>query len=311
MFTRPDRTRHGLRLLVGLGLAAAMFGTAPTASAAPFPDVIALPEGWQREGIASGPGTTVYSGSRATGDIVAVDIRTGERTLVVDAPEGRTAVGIERDRFGRFWVAGGATGDVYVYDADGTPLEHYDFASAPTFVNDVVVTRDAAWFTDSQRPVLYKIPIARDGSLGEPEVVPLTGDYQHTTGFNLNGIDATRDGRWLFAVQSSTGNVYRIDPDTGEAVRIDLGGAQMTNGDGIYVEGRRLYVVQNRLNKVAVIELDRTFTSGTVVDELTSPAFDVPTTITRFGNRFYLVNARFTTPATPTTEYWITAIPRK
>jgi hypothetical protein len=307
MLTRSARTS---RLLAGFALAAAMVGTAPAASAAPFPEVIALPQGWQPEGIASGRGTIVYSGSRASGDIVAVDVRTGERTLVVDAPEGRMAVGIEQDRFGRFWVAGGATGDVYVYDADGTPLEHYDFQSNQTFVNDVVVTRDAAWFTDSQRPVLYKIPIGRDGTLGEPEVVPLSGQYVHTPGFNLNGIDATHGGRWLFAVQSSTGIVYRIDPDTGEAVVVDLGGAVMTNGDGIYVEGRRLYVVQNRLNKVAVIELDRTFTSGEVVDELTSPNFDVPTTITRFGNRFYLVNARFTTPATPTTEYWITAIRR-
>ena len=84
----------------------------------------------------------------------------------------------------------------------------------------------------------------------------------------------------------------------------------MTNGDGIYLEGRRLYVVQNQLNKVAVIRLDRTFTSGEVVDELTSPDFDVPTTITRFGHRFYLVNARFSTPPGPDTEYWITAIDR-
>jgi sugar lactone lactonase YvrE len=174
----------------------------------------------------------------------------------------------------------------------------------------VVVTRDAAWFTDSQQPVLYKIPIGRGGALGEPEVVPLTGDYVHTPGFNLNGIDATEDGRWLFAVQSNTGNVYRIDPDTGEAVLVDLGGESMTNGDGIYVEGRRLYVVQNRLNQVSVIRLDRTYTSGEVVDVLTSGDFDVPTTITRFGNRFYLVNARFTTPPGPNTEYWITAIDR-
>ncbi len=312
MPTPRHRSRPAtVRLLAALVAGAATFAGAPAASAARFPERIPLPDNWQPEGIASGRGTIVYSGSRATGDIVAVDVRTGERELVVDAPEGRTAVGIEQDRFGRFWVAGGATGDVYVYDADGTPIETYDFRDDTTFINDVVVTRDAAWFTDSQQPVLYKIPIGRDGSLGEPEVVPLSGDYQHAAGFNLNGIDATEDGRWLFAVQSNTGNVYRIDPDTGEAVLVDLGGVPMTNGDGIYVEGRRLYVVQNRLNQVSVIRLDRTYTSGEVVDVLTAPGeFDVPTTITRFGNRFYLVNARFTTPPGPDTEYWITAIER-
>ena len=314
MATPALRTSHAARLLVGLTVGAALLGVpAPASASAPaeqFPEVISLPNGWLPEGIASGPGTIVYSGSRADGDIVAVDLRTGERELVVDAPAGRIAVGIEQDSFGRFWVAGGPAGDVYVYDADGTPLATYDFASGGTFVNDVVVTSDAAWFTDSQRPVLYKVPIGPGGALGEGEVVPLTGDYQHVTGFNLNGIDATADGRWLVAVQSNTGSLYRIDPATGEAMQIDLGGAALRNGDGIYLEGRTLYVVQNRDNQVAVVELDRTLTSGTVVDELTSPDFDVPTTMTRFGNRFYLVNARFTTPPTPATEYWITAIPR-
>jgi sugar lactone lactonase YvrE len=306
---RADMSRP-LRLVAAAALATAMVATATPASAAPFPEVIALPNGWQPEGIAEGPGTIMYSGSRASGDIVAVDIRTGTRETVVDAPAGRTAVGIEADRFGRFWVAGGATGDVFVYNADGTPLRTYDFASTSTFINDVVVTKDAAWFTDSQQPVLYKIPIARNGALGDGVTVPLSGDYQHMAGFNLNGIDATRNGQTLVAVQSGAGVLYRIDAATGEATRIDLGGATVVNGDGVLLHGRKLYVVQNRLNKITVIRLDRTFTSGRIVDTITSPQFDVPTTMARFGNRFYLVNARFTTAATPDTPYWITAVRR-
>ena len=184
-------------------------------------------------------------------------------------------------------------------------------ADGPTFVNDVVVTREAAWFTDSRRPVLYRIPIARDGSLGDGETVPLSGDYEHVTGSNnLNGIDADHNGRMLIAVQSNTGALYKIAPATGEATRIDLGGATVVNGDGIYLEGLRLYVVQNRLNKVAVVRLDSTYSSGTVTGELSSQSFAVPTTIARFGSRFYLVNARFGTPATPTTQYWMTQLRR-
>jgi WD40 repeat protein len=306
------RTRPVTRVLVSLAAGAALLGAPAPASAEPFPEVIELPDGWQPEGIASGPGTIVYSGSRASGDIVAVDVVTGERELVVDAPAGRTAVGIEQDRQGRFWVSGGGTGDVYVYDENGEPLATYDFASSNTFINDVVVTRDAAWFTDSRQPVLYRIPIARDGSLGDAEIVPITGDdYVHTPGVNnLNGIDASRDGRFLVAVKSNDGTLYKIDPDTGEATLIDLGGASVPAGDGIYLEGRRLYVVQNRLNQVAVIEMSSQFTSGEIVDELTSGNFDVPTTITRFGSRFYLVNARFGTSGPEPAEYWITAIPR-
>jgi hypothetical protein len=303
--------RRAARLLVLLTAGATLLTAPAPASAEVFPEVIELPDGWQPEGIASGPGTIVYSGSRASGDIVAVNVVTGESDIAVDAPAGRTAVGIEQDRWGRFWVAGGATGDVLVYDENGDELAVYDFASSNTFINDVVVTRDAVWFTDSRQPVLYRIPIGRDGSLGDGETVPLSGDYVHTPGVNnLNGIDPSRDGRFLVAVQSNTGALYRIDPDTGETTRIDLGDATVVAGDGIYLEGRTLYVVQNRFNKVAVVELNSRFTSGEIVDELTSGNFDVPTTMTRFGNRFYLVNARFGTSGPEPAEYWITAIPR-
>jgi sugar lactone lactonase YvrE len=304
------RTRRAARLLVALIAGVALFAPSSAASAEAFPEVIPLPDGWQPEGIASGPGTIVYSGSRASGDIVAVDVATGEREIVVDAPAGRTAVGIEQDRFGRFWVAGGATGDVFVYDENGDELAVYDFASSETFINDVVVTRDAAWFTDSRKAVLYRILIDRDGTLGDGEIVPLSGDYEHGTGNNLNGIDASRDGDTLVAVQSNTGLLFNIDPETGETTLIDLDGATLPNGDGIYLENRTLYVVQNRLNKVAVIDMNRRLTSGSIEDELTSDNFDVPTTMTRFGSHFYLVNARFGTSGPEPAEYWITAIER-
>ncbi len=304
------RSRRTARLLVALLAGVAMFAPPAPASADSFPEVIALPEGWQPEGIASGPGTIVYSGSRATGDIIAVDVARGESEIVVDAPTGRTAVGIEQDRFGRFWVAGGATGDVFVYDENGDELAVYDFASGTTFVNDVVVTRDAAWFTDSRQPVLYRVPIGRDGSLGDGEIVPLSCDYVHGPGNNLNGIDATRDGDTLVAVASNIGALYNIDPESGCATAIDLGGATVVNGDGIYLENRTLYVVQNRFNKVAVIDLNRRLTSGSIEDELRSENFDVPTTMTRFGSHFYLVNARFGTSGPEPAEYWITAIER-
>ena len=298
--------------LVGalLPVVLAVLPAPPAAGQTYMPDVISLPAGWQPEGIAvSGSGRTMLSGSRATGDVVAVDIVTGRLRLVVDAPAGRTATGLEEDRFRRIWVSGGATGQAYVYAANGTTLAVYQLGEAPTFINDVVITDDAAWFTDSNKPVLYKIPIGWDGSLGQAVTVPLTGEYVHTPGFNINGIDETPDGRWLLAVQSSTGLLYRIDPNTGEATVVDLGGEVLTNGDGILVQGRTLYVVQNRLNKVSVFELDpRTWASGHKTGELTSPNFDVPTTIASLGNRFYLVNARFTTPATPTTPYTMVAV---
>ena len=132
----------------------------------------------------------------------------------------------------------------------------------------------------------------------------------HGAGNNLNGIDAPRDGSVLVAVQSNIGAVYNIDPESGCATRIDLDGATVVNGDGIYLENETLYVVQNRNNKVAVIDLNSRLTSGSIEDELTSEHFDVPTTMTRFSGAFYLVNARFGTAGPEPAEYWITAIER-
>ena len=212
-----DVRRRSPRAAVALFLAAMALMSPSAVSAQPvLPDVIPLPAGWQPEGIAEGRGTTMFSASIATGDVLAVDVVSGESHLAVDAPPGRTAAGLEQDRWGRLWVAGGATGQAYVYAADGSPAATLSLGSPPsTFINDVVITRDAAWFTDSFDDVLYKIPIGRDGSLGAPVAVPLVGSYQHAAGFNLNGIEATAGDRWLVAVQSNTGTLYRIDPATG------------------------------------------------------------------------------------------------
>jgi hypothetical protein len=91
---------------------------------------------------------------------------------------------------------------------------------------------------------------------------------------------------------------------------VDLGGVVLTNGDGLLVVGRTLYVVQNFSNTVAVIRLNATGTSGKLVDQLTDSDFQVPTTIARFGNGLYLPNARFDTPPTPDTEYSVVRIDR-
>jgi hypothetical protein len=111
-------------------------------------------------------------------------------------------------------------------------------------------------------------------------------------------------------VQSNTGSLYRVEPQTGEARAIDLGGATLEWGDGILLEGHRLYVVQNFLNKVAVVDLDPTdFRTGSIEDELTSPGFDVPTAVVRVADRLYLPNARFSTPPTADTPYDIVSVP--
>lgn len=225
---------------------------------------------------------------------------------------GTASVGLEVDRADRLFVAGGAAGDGRVVDArSGAVLASYRFVQdADTFVNDVVVTRTAAYFTDSRKALLYRLPLGRAGELpSEFDVVPLTGDFSSTPGVNnANGITTTPDGRALLVVQSNTGKLFRVNPDTGLAREVDLGGEVLTNGDGLLLDGRGPYVVQNRLNTVALFSLDRAGTVASLVTRLTDPRFDVPTTIARFGDRLYLPNARFTTEPTPSTPYNAVAI---
>jgi hypothetical protein len=44
---------------------------------------------------------------------------------------------------------------------------------------------------------------------------------------------------------------------------------------------------------------------------LTSDGLDVPTTAAYVTNALYAVNARFGTPVTPDTPYWITRLPAR
>ena len=132
--------------------------------------------------------------------------------------------------------------------------------------------------------------------------IPLSGDYKHVPGqFNLNGIVAAKNGDTLIAVQSFARKLFTIDPETGVAHEIDLNGYDLSNGDGLLLRGRTLFVVQNRDNKVAVFRLSRDLTEATFVRALTDPDLDVPTTIDRDARRLYVVNARFGT-TTPTDQ---------
>ena len=302
-----------MRLIVALTVLTAALSVPVALAQAPFPDTIPLPNGWQPEGIAVGDGSTFYSGSRATGAVYRGDLRTGTGSVLVQGVSGRSATGLKVDR-GRLFVSGAATGKAWVYSAStGALIHEYQLATGggPTFINDVVVTKDAAYFTDSNRAVVYKLPLAGDGTpAAAAQALPLTGDFVLTPGFNLNGIVASPNGKVLVAVQSNTGKLFRIDPVTGATRLVDLGGATVTNGDGLLLQGKTLYVVQNVDNRISVVQLAPDLASGRIVGTISSPGFDVPTTIARFGDRLYAVNARFSTPPTPTTPYSIVQVRR-
>ena len=281
------------RRITSAALAAALVaGVGATAAARPFPEVIPLPDAWAAEGVATGPGSAVYAGSLASGAIWKGDLRTGEGAVLVPGAPGSVSVGLKHSQ-GLLFVAGGPTGQISVYDADtGAVVETYDVGGSG-FVNDVTVTRQAAWFTDSFRPVLYRLPLKSGLPAGVPEEVPLSGDWDQIPGtFNANGIAATANGKTLLVINSTSGVLYRVAPETGFASAV-TSDTELTSGDGILLRGKELSVVRNRLNQIAVLRLSPDLGSATLVDTLTDPDFAVPTTVASFGGTLYAVNARF------------------
>ena len=283
---------------------------APAAAGHRYPETIALPNGWQPEGIATGKGNSFYSGSRATGAIFKGDLKRGRGDVLVQ-PWGGAALGMKVDD-GKLFVAGGGTGTASVYDArDGELLKRYSLASPPTFVNDVIVTKRAAYFTDSLNRRLYVLDLGRHGRLpDEARTLTLKGDIEQVPagGFELNGIEAAK--RHLIAVHSAQGLLIAIDPRDGDTDVIELEGGNVANGDGLLLDGHKLYVVQNQLNRIAVVKLDRDLEEGRIKGHLTDSDFDVPTTIAEKGGFLWAVNARFSTPPTPDTTYNVVRVDR-
>lgn len=296
------------RAAVGLVALAALLVPGPVASAGSSADhrtsVIELPGATSAEGIAAGDGTTFFAGDLAKGDIFRGDIRKGTARLFIDVPDGRAAVGMKVDvRHDLLFVAGGATGQAYVYDTDSRKaVATYQLTEVtdqqPAFINDVTVTRDGAWFTNSRRGELYFVPVDRDGEPGDQgdvETLALTGPAAATpAAFNLNGIAAVRGGRTLIVAHTGSSALYTVDPETGSSAEIT--GTSLPYVDGIVVKGNTLWAVQNQLNQVSRVRLDSGLDSFDVKDVITSPEFQVPTTGALFGDTLAVVNAKFGIP---------------
>jgi sugar lactone lactonase YvrE len=296
--------------LLVAALPAGLLAPGAVAANTDLPTVMALPDNWLPEGIAT-VGSTAYLGSRADGDLLSLDLTTGEWIVFSQGP-GTPSVGLKA-RDGLLWVAGGGSGTGRVVDiATGDIVETFAFTPNTSFVNDVVLTDAAAWFTDSAQAQLYRVSLA-DWSV---TTLPLSGEWVQGTSTSANGISTTPDGAALLVINSFNGTLYRVDPGTGEATAVDAD-VPLTNGDGLLRQGRTLYVVQNRLNTIAVLRLSSDGTSAELTDTITAPScqdvaaaeacFDVPTTVARWGQGLYLPNAKFGANP-PATEFEVVRV---
>jgi sugar lactone lactonase YvrE len=296
--------RRAFTAVMSLLLVALVAALAMPAAAAPA-EVIVLPGASSAEGIANGGGTTFYAGDLFTGDIFRGDVQRGTAQLFIDVPGGRMAVGmvaaLDHDLL---FVAGGFTGQGYVYNTvTGATVATYQFGAADTsLINDVALTKDGAWFTDSFQPRLYFVPVNEAGVPGSFVTLELTGPAAEISGqFNLNGIQATPNGKTLIVAHSTNGELYTVDPVSGTSSTI--AGVSVPSVDGIVLLGRRLWAVQNS-NQVTRVQLNAHLTSGVIEEVITSDLFQVPTTAARFGSRLAVVNAKFDTGFPPTADQY-------
>jgi len=126
--------------------------------------------------------------------------------------------------------------------------------------------------------------------------------------FNLGGIVVAPAGNALIVAQGTTGDLWRFDLHSREATEIDTGGADLTNADGLVLEGSRLIVIRNFARVITTLRLDRHGRSAEVLDERRTDATRVFTTGKEARGRLLLVDSKFDEPvAAP--PYQVVAVP--
>ena len=296
-----------------------------------WPEAIAIPTGFEAEGIERGKGQEFFVGanslaslfgppffgidhelSELAGAIYKGNLRTGEGAILAP-PTGKPVSGLSYDRRTNYLYAATGLADlvtgsfnsqgVIVYDASsGDVITEITFGDGIA-INDCLVTRRAVYCTDSLNPDLYKLVLGKGGRLPlNPvvEVIPMPG-FVMVGGFNANGLAGKFNGKRLVIVNASTGVLYRVDTASGEASPLEIEGAEQLfpDGDGLYLDGRTLYIIQNFANKIAVVQLSRNFSEGEFIKNIPGEGecnpnpLNVATSIIGLGNSLYAINTNF------------------
>lgn len=286
-------------LLAAASLIVATAAQAQAITAQPLPATIAYPEGVAfdaAEGV-------YYTAGAADGAVARVNLATGAATVIapggVLVPAGSTVfpavLGMKIDEQKHLWLAGGRTGKLHVLDTKtGKLVKTLDTPATPGgLINDVTLTADAAYFSDSFRPVVWKVSRA-GGAVGAAESwLNLEPTVAHAEGANINGLVATPDGKTLLLVQMNKGLLFKVDIASKTITPVDLKGQSLAGADGLVLDGQRLYAVLQPHSEVVAIDLKPGMASGTVVGRLKTDALAWPATAFKQGDRLMVVNTQF------------------
>jgi sugar lactone lactonase YvrE len=296
----------------------------------PFPKRVSVLDGSPSEGFAIGKGPTAYNSS-PDGSIYKVNLRSGEGEVLVPPgdPFDCQKLGMRvDDRTNYLFVAGCFYGNASVFDANtGALLMEYQLNNSGEFgiVNDLTITKDAVFFTDSFRPVVYQLPLSRNGEIPDDifaaTEIPLPPEFLNTDPFCCtgNGIVSTPDGKTLIIGHSNLARLYVMDVATGDVSQVMVDGPLSGFLDGLAMEGSTVYVMTPydfpgppvSVDRIQVVELDKDYLTGTLVDTITDPEdLDGVASGAIFGGSLYVNNARYAAPfpPPPDTPFWVTKI---
>lgn len=301
------------------GLAAADTALAQSGvTVLPLPEAAAYPEG-----VAVDPATgAIYTNSANTGVVFKVDPDTGAVTRIgdpLDLSDSRpakpvsVALGLKADGQGRLWIAGARSGSMHVVDiATGARLARFTTPEGPWLINDVALTADAAYFTDTLRPVLWRV--ARD-SVADAALEPWLSFEGTVLKYgeepNLNGIVATPDGRYLIVVLMKVGRLFRIDTRTREVTAIVTGDSALDGGDGLALIGQRLFLVRQSAGEVVALDLSPDLSTATEAKRIKPAELAWPATVAVRGDRLIVANSQLNRRASgdPVLPFSLVSIP--
>jgi Cu-Zn family superoxide dismutase len=269
------------------------------------------------EGIAADAATgDLYVGSTSSGSVYRGNPSSPDlEVFMPGGVDGRTDVRGLKVGNGKLYLAGGPTAQLFVYDlASKQLLAKFATGLTPSFVNDVTIAPNGdAYFTDSNSPAIYRVAANVTSPGAFSRWIELTGSpIVYSQGFNLNGIAASADGKYLVTVQSNTGKLFRIDIASKAVTEIDLSGQSLVGGDGLLLDGQTLWVMRNAAATLVTLRLSSDFGRATVVATTTDPEFDFPTTIARVGGELLVVNSQLNKRAAntpPTLPFVVLGIP--
>lgn len=200
--------------------------------------VITLPPDIVPHGLALLANGTLFFATADATPLHRLDLSTGAISLLEASVERRKAWGLlSMEDLGLVALASGPGGELDLYDFSGAKVSttylpvHSD--TLPTGqVAHVARLGDSLYLTNAVSNVLYRVLISdAAANAGHHHTIPITGplNFDHTASlfFNAHGIVATPDQKALLVAASYQQRIFRVDPNTGDSMDV-----QLTDKDG-------------------------------------------------------------------------------